>query len=381
MRLRSRRDALIVAASTLLAAVVVALVGADGPAGKLDPRAVDGSGSRAVAEVLRSRGVQVSLVQTTEAALAAAGPGVTLLLVRSDDLAPQQLERLPDSRADLVLVTPTRAALAALAPGVRRVGPGTGDRREPGCDLGAARRAGEAEVGRTVYTAKAPPGGSVSLCYQEQEQEQPAPGEPAAPLVSLRTPTRTVTVLGDDRPLTNVRLDQHGNAALALGLLGEKPRLVWFLPSPTDVPFDGDKDPLALVPAGVRYGLLMLAVAVVLIALWRGRRLGPVVVEPLPVVVRAAETAEGRARLYRRNRARDRAADALREAARDRVRTALSLPRGVEPAGLVGAASARSIRDPVAVGTLLYGDVPSDDAALVRLAAQLDALEREVRRS
>jgi hypothetical protein len=32
------------------------------------------------------------------------------------------------------------------------------------------------------------------------------------------------------------------------------------------------------------------------------------------------------------------------------------------------------------VGSLLYGAAPADDAALVRLADDLDALEREVRR-
>ena len=40
--------------------------------------------------------------------------------------------------------------------------------------------------------------------------------------------------------------------------------------------------------------------------LWRGRRLGRLVVEPLPVVVQAVESTESRGRLYRR--ARDRAA-------------------------------------------------------------------------
>ena len=73
-----------------------------------------------------------------------------------------------------------------------------------------------------------------------------------------------------------------------------------------------------------------------LLALWRARRLGPVVAEPLPVVVRAAETVEGRARLYRRGGARGQAA---RGAARRRPVAgsgrALGLPRRADPPAVV----------------------------------------------
>ena len=47
-----------------------------------------------------------------------------------------------------------------------------------------------------------------------------------------------------------------------------------------------------LVPDWVAPVVWQLGVAVVLAAWWRARRLGPVVAEPLPVVVRAAETTE-----------------------------------------------------------------------------------------
>ncbi len=47
---------------------------------------------------------------------------------------------------------------------------------------------------------------------------------------------------------------------------------------------------------------------------------------------------------------------------------------------MVDAVAARSRRTQGEVGALLYGAAPADDAALVRLADDLDALEREVRR-
>ncbi|HEX7187596.1 MAG TPA: DUF4350 domain-containing protein, partial [Actinomycetes bacterium] len=191
----------------------------------------------------------------------------------------------------------------------------------------------------------------------------------------------TVTVLGNGSPLTNSRFDDEGNAALALGLLGGHDRLVWYLPSLADVPSSAaDRSFYDLVPDGVWWGLVQLAVAVLLLALWRARRLGPVVTEPLPVVVRAAEAVEGRARLYRRGGARDTAAEALRDALRSRLAALVGLPPRAEAPTVVDAVAARSRRTQGEVGSLLYGAAPADDAALVRLADDLDALEREVRR-
>ncbi|WP_232791309.1 PfkB family carbohydrate kinase, partial [Streptomyces kanasensis] len=108
--------------------------------------------------------------------------------------------------------------------------------------------------------------------------------------------------------------------SLALQLLGSRTHLVWYLPSLSDPsaaegggPGDGDRveeegDFLCLVPSGWLWGTLQLAVAAVLAAVWRARRLGPLVAERLPVAVRASEATEGRARLYFRADARDRAA-------------------------------------------------------------------------
>jgi hypothetical protein len=105
-----------------------------------------------------------------------------------------------------------------------------------------------------------------------------------------------------------------------------------------------------------------------------------VVVEPLPVVVRATESVEGRARLYRRGKARGRAADALRTSTLARLRSRLSLPRSADVATIVAAVSLRTGRPDTEVTALLSpGTDPTDDVGLTRLANALDALENEVR--
>jgi hypothetical protein len=299
---------------------------------------------------------------------AATRRGDTLLVTEPDLLAGTQVESVRSIGADLVLVAPARPDRYVLGLTAATADVGV---RAPGCLLPAARRAGAADAGGLVYDVNAADLGDPALCYALD-------GSPS--LVQGQVDSRPVTLLGSASPLTNSRLDDEGNAALALGLLGGRARLVWYLPSAADLPASGQKSFYDLVPGGVWWGLVQLAVALLLLALWRGRRLGPVVVEALPVVVRAAETVEGRARLYRRNSARGRAADALRAGVRSRLTSALGLPRRADPPAVVAAVAARSRRDGASVSGLLYGAAPADDAALVRLADALDALEREVRR-
>ena len=83
--------------------------------------------------------------------------------------------------------------------------------------------------------------------------------------------------------------------------------------------------------------VLQLCLVVLLVALWKGRRIGPLVAERLPVVVRASETVEGRGRLYRSRRAGDRAADALRTATLQRLLPRLGLGPNADPAAIVAA--------------------------------------------
>lgn len=367
---RAARGPLAVGLVVLLGALVLAAVAGRPGSGRLDPRAPDPAGSRAVAEVLRDQGVQVDLVTTTAGVRESAGAGDTLLVVDPELLVDEQVDAVLGTGADLVVVAPVapeRFTAAVTA------GPDTEpDLRLPACPLGPARRAGAADAGGRTWVLDPGAAGEADLCYARD-------GRPS--LVQVRAGDGSVTLLGNPAPLRNSRFGEEGNAALALGLLGANPRLVWYLPSLADVPPSAQQESFySLVPEAVWWGLAQLVVAVLLMALWRARRLGPVVVEPLPVVVRAAETVEGRARLYRRGGARDTAADALRGGVRSRLVPLMGLPTLAAPPAVVDAVAARTRRTPPDVAALMYGAAPADDAALVRLADDLDALEREVRR-
>jgi hypothetical protein len=133
------------------------------------------------------------------------------------------------------------------------------------------------------------------------------------------------------------------------------------------------------VPEWFGPGVLLVAIAFVLFAVARGRRLGRVVAEPLPVVVRAVETTEARGRLYRRASDRERAASSLRAGTRSRLASRLGVPRQANTGVLVAAVARTTGRDPVEVAALLDGPIPQSDTALVLLAEQLAQLEENVR--
>ncbi|GGT18820.1 DUF4350 domain-containing protein [Streptomyces griseoviridis] len=400
-RLWSRTRGIALALLLLLAgAVAIAVVRSDARHGELDPRSADPYGSRAVAELLADRGVSTRVVTTLAEARAATGPDATLLVAVPDLLTEPQQRRLhaatSGSGGRTVLVAPGSASVEGLAPGVIADPAISADSTlSPGCALPAARRAGTADTGGLRYTALRP---DADACYRSQRlatllRIPEAPGEPSAErpgTPSAQTPTGDTIVLGAPDILLNNRLDEHGNASLALQLLGSRPHLVWYLPSLSDTATtdDGQRTLFDLLPSGWLWGTLQLFVAAAVTALWRARRLGPLVPENLPVAVRASETVEGRARLYRKANARDRAAAALRSTTRTRLAPVVGIPvpQAHTPEALLPALSAR-LHDASgghetgqSLHTLLFGPPPGDDAALVSLADHLDQLERQVRR-
>ncbi|MER6386645.1 DUF4350 domain-containing protein [Streptomyces sp. NPDC001250] len=364
----------------LAGAVAMAAVRSTARHGELDPRSADPYGSRAVAQLLADRGVTTRVVTTLGEARAAAGPDTTLLVAVPDLLTARQQTQLHQATAAsggrTVLVAAGSPSVERLAPGVTADPATSADGTlAPDCTLPEARRAGSADTGGIRYTTTHLDADS---CY---------PSERLATLLRIPEASRDgdTVVLGAPDILYNDRLDKQGNASLALQLLGSRPHLVWYLPSLSDASATdpGDrKNFLDLLPSGWLWGTLQLFIAAALAAFWRARRFGPLVPERLPVAIRASETAEGRARLYRKADARDRAASALRSATRTRLAPLIGVPvtQAHTPEALLPALSAHLTQDGQALHSLLFGPPPGDDTALIALTDQLDALEREVRR-
>jgi hypothetical protein len=233
-----------------------------------------------------------------------------------------------------------------------------------------------------------------------------------------------VILLGWTDFAENEYLAEQGDAALALGLFGAHGTLVWLATQFTEdnnlngcvgqacgsgtAPANPSGNPSGrggaggsgsggngngssnsqavtlaqLIPHWIWWMLLQLVIAAMALAYWRSRRLGRLVGENLPVKVRAAETVEGHANLYRRAAAHGRAAGLLRSAAARRIAPLLGLPAGPagrKPTTLVHPIAQRLNWPPAQVHAILAGEAPLTEPELVRLADQLDRLEQEVR--
>ena len=358
----------LITALVLATAIGLAVVGSAPVARPLDPTDASPDGARAVVALLRQQGIDVETASSVDELKSS--PDATVVISAPDVLGPGLLTNLATNTSDLVLIAPGEDALSTLGIPAHESGIVTADHVHPHCHLPVATAAGTVTVDGPVYTAA----GEAQHCY-------PVAGNDYAVVVTTTSAGRKITVVGSRAVFANHTLGDDGNAALALGVLSGNPRVDWLLPiAPTQATGTERHGLFALLPGRLWWSLLEVLVALLLFALVRGRRLGPLVAEPLPVVVRATETVEGRARLLRGARARGAGAEALRAAARRRIATRLGLGAAPDRRALVDHVVVRTGRGTDEVTNLLYGSSPADDRALVALAAALDRLEEEMRR-
>jgi hypothetical protein len=334
----------------LVAAAVVVAITRPGSGRPLDPSSPSSGGSKALATALRGYGVRV---HTTTDPSAARGQ---IVVVEPQDYSARQLRGLA-ARGELVLFGDGGSALVALGAPAHPLGP-TGGRIAPGCDWPGAIATGPVDLpdGTQAYSA---PG--AQSCYGG---------------TVLRGDGWTL--LGSSALLRNDTVAGAGVAALDVNSISADRTVrdvTWLLPGASARGEQAAPTVWALFPDGARRAFVWLAVLGALLVLWRARRFGRVVTEPLPVLVRAAEIIEGHGRLYHRAAARERAAAALRAGAIGRLAADLHLPRNTAPTGVVTAVAFRTGRSPAEVGALLLGAPPSDDAALIELATALDDLQ------
>jgi protein-S-isoprenylcysteine O-methyltransferase Ste14 len=372
---RATRNSLfwIIAVVGVIVVAVVALLlrGVVGPDGEtLSATNPAPAGSMAVAEVLKQHGVSVVETHTLVATTATAGsPASTTLLIFDPDghLDAADLGTATSLSENVVLVSPSFRQLRAVVPEVAQAGKADAT-LSADCSVGAATMAGSVSGGGTAYRLVGD-AADHALCFGS--------GGSAYSLIQVRQANTTITVLGLQNALTNEYVAQRGNAALALNLLGADQTLVWYLPSTADesaaIPSIAE-----LTPPWVSAAALLAFCVAIAAAFWRGRRLGPLVVENLPVTVRASETMEGRARLYQRSSARLHALDSLRIGSIDRLGGLCGLPRSATVDDVIAAVAALTAADSQRVRDILVEGIPGNDRELIRYSDDVQRLERAV---
>jgi hypothetical protein len=342
-------------------------------------------GARATGEILRGRGLEVRQITRLGAARIATPQDTTLAVALPSNMVDYQLESVLAYPGDIVFVGVSPELLTAIDPRLRSADTAEATLRGARCSDPDATAAGRISTGGAEIDATSVDGATV--CFPD------TPG--IGPYVVLKSGGRTITLLADATLPMNGNLIDYGNAALVFRALGKHPTLVWYLGNPLDTstltysdggrtgskPGGGSVEPSAdFLPPGTGTALYALAIAVLIAAIWRGRRMGPLVTEALPVVVPSSETTRGRARLYRRARAYGRASASLRAAAAERMGRRLGVPRGGDAATLIRAVARATGREPVAVERLVYGPPPDGEHAMMDLVQELDTLERQVHR-
>ncbi len=349
---RRARLWLILAVLVVLGAIVVSAV-STAPSRALDPGSSAHDGSKALSVLLGARGTHVHA--STALADAVAAPAATTVLVAfPDDLGAKQLAQLVASGHRLVVLDPSSQSLAAVAPERQRNDDAATDPVAPGCSWAGAQAAGPVQFPEPLSSYSGD-----SACYG------------GAVVV-----TDQLVVLGTADLLRNDQLARSDIAALDINAIsadGSVRDVDWLLPGPDDTGA-GSPTIWALFPPWAQRSFWWLLVCGVLAALWKGRRLGPGVEEPLPVLVRSAEIVEGHGRLYQRAAARERAAQLLWAAAIRRLASRLGVDRRATPAEVIAVAGATGPDGP-RIAAALRRPAPTDDDELLAFARGLGDVE------
>lgn len=386
----------------------------------LSPAADEPTSAGDLASRLRARGIALSRETRTSDALLRAHRGDTTLVIPTPGLVQwrylEMIALLPETTR-VILVEPSEldlrngrvplslddVAWATMAPAPTPTG--------LACVIPGAEGANRAAVTRSRYSGP----GALS-CYDQG-------------LTRVSVGHTEVVVVGSADLFRNDRIGEHDNATLAVGLLATRPTVIWLdlhetepaplvnedaNPNGTPVPPslnpgnepDGNPQPgnepqgRGTPPPGVAapqsggseepslwdvfptalwailVGVLLM---LLLLALWRARRLGRPVHEPLPVSVRGAETLLGRARLYQRATATGTSLETLRQALRPRIAEGLGLHPATDPETLTEAVLERLGGNPDKVAAAISGAWPTTEKEMLRLARVLTRIHEAVR--
>lgn len=370
----------------IVAALVGGLLSTPTSTGLLEPANRGRDGGAALAQVLADQGVQVEVVEGSSRLVDAstpAGPGTTVLLPDTAYLGPEGgpalLEALaPVDRLVVLVPSPDQDPQLGLDVAVDWIarGPLAAD-----CATDPVRRDDVLSTADVLLSAGGAERGQAQACFPPGPGHNLGGARDGAILTWPATAQRPETVVASTTTAwTNARVTEEANAALALRLLGGSERLVWVLPQPGDAGLDAPAGLWDVLPRHLTSWVWLLGAAVLALALWQGRRLGPVVAEPLPAIVPAGETTRSRGRLYRQARDREHALKAIRAGTRRRVAPLLGLPPAGEADRLVQAVAEATGRPPVQVaGLLVRTDAVTGDDAFVSQARALHDLEEQVR--
>lgn len=344
-------------ASVVIAALVAGPPGTGEP---FDPRSTDPVGAAGIVDVLRELDRPVA-IRTRP------GPETGTFLVLRDQLdsgAREEIERWVAAGGRLVVADPASPFLRDVVTDGRLATDAIGATdMTPDCDDPELREVGAVRSATWI------------LFVPEEGDRTCFPLEDGAWLVRRSVAAGELVALGGADAFRNGRLGEADNALLLVRLLGTDGDVVVADASP---PGGGEATLGELVPTRVYVALAMLALAFVVVAWARGRRLGSPVEEPLPVRIPASELVLATADLMHRGEVREAAGAALRGELRRDASIRLGIPEDAPDEVLAARIAAWTGADPAGVASALArGPVPDDDS-LVGIARTVGRLRQRL---
>lgn len=351
----------------------------------LDTSSVENQGAAGYIHLLKARGYDVNVVRnglTIESALNQAGEDTTVMV--SPDAAVygrlgRSLQRTKAGR--VVLLAPSQQILSAAKVEAdrldRQAAVSTSTRPECSSELTAPVREVPASLGATSYEAET----ATTVCFPTVPAVQ---GVFRGGLLVFDKPNQTTIVLGTVHPLTNSYLATKDSAALGLSLVKGTKKIVWIDPKLADFqnntpnqqkPSNDMPSQLSWMNSLKWWALFLIA----MVGLWQGRRLGRIVTEYLPVMVKSSETARGLGRMYSGSKSYERSLELLQSAASVRISKLLGVHPSSTQQDLIAIIAQALGRNETEVSSILCRKAKSA-ADLVAGTANLDSLEHQVKR-
>ncbi|MDO5024969.1 MAG: DUF4350 domain-containing protein [Trueperella sp.] len=372
---RARRSAAwaIVFAPLLVALIVLALLFTQQEDMRpLSPQSAQPGGAGALSTILEEQGVTVTMAATPQEAAQIAEQHSTVLLTPQATASDESIATLTESAAK-VIVTGTDADFAAWG------FPGT-------TTLAFIDTISAVECANPNALAAAQIGPIDSLYLPATDFFKDSPDSNTTDLTDTcfaadfgaawgrSAEYQNVVLLPDPQFLSNQHLAKYGNAAFAVRELGSTPQLIWVIGQ--DRPeFSGQHDTVYTDWMVRLFWGLLGTIAVY--AIYRGRRFGPLVAEPMPVNVPLSEADTGRAQLYERANDPAYLADLLRASTLAKIGPKLGLPQRSSADDVVNTLRSGSKKSAAELSEILYRRQITNKNQLAELTIQLENLERE----
>ena len=373
--MRDNRGALLAVGVVAVALLGVVLIGGPSSDRPLDPRSHTPAGTSAVVALAEELGADVDirvreLTDETDTAL-----------LLWDQLDGDEHDHLRDWVRDGGVLVVTDPVSTFSPPGggwdaVLEDDPEALDDDEPvevdadECDIPPFEEQGLSTLsvwgGPVLYAV----GGEDQSCFGDGDR---------AYVVAMPLGQGTVVAFGGSGSVVNRTLDEADNAPAIAGLLAPGPGTRSAVLDLDVAPLsEGDETITEVMPTWAKRMIVQLAIAFLVYALWRARRLGKPVAERHPVKVAASELVAAVGGLLERSGSPQHAADVLRAELRRDLVTRLGLPPNLPPATFAQVVAARTQLDEAQLTAALGPGPVNDDGDLLTVVTLIDFVRKEV---